>query len=1159
MMNDRLIAGRYRIEELLGEGGLARVFRATDLLTGKSAALKKAHPDDPSAREAIIREYSFASLHNHPALVSPYSLIDDSDGALIVMPLIEGNNLGAWWNSASLDTDPDEGKSRVDEIIASILECAAFIHFSGYIYNDFKPSNLMVTGDIVFDGTNNAMPVLLDYNLLTPRGGNPSRRGTLEYISPEVLKGDPPGIPSDLYSIGAMIHTLFTGLPLFPSSSDSELIRLVTESGSIDFSRIPSRFKEGVETLLARDPGQRPRDAQEAARILGLDKQFRALLRSRIGYYLSAGTPPFAAELESCFKDYLRGKSEKILLIRGLNHSMNISNYLAMKPEIDGSETCRICAGYNDDTTATILDDFLNRITTGIQQRFFLFVDNLEELNDQNIRRLKLIASSCGGVPVIAGARRWLDFDLPYVLFDPLHNKTRHSAATEVLKALLNQPELNFDYDRLSDATGGDPELIYHHLIRAANEGRLDLLSGTQQYDHQETDKLTPGEEKAIGWMCDLLSASEKTVMSKLSVWGDKIPMLLLTELNEDEQEIINRLMESGHLVQEKDSVVFPSGDSRDLIYSRISPDDKKILHHYWARVVEKRLVDTDEYLEATAYHWGRSDDIYRGFEANLTAAEEYLRGGELSRAKGIAGILLSISERGGGLKSRALEIYADIAKAEGDYKDAREKYIRLLWNLRLERDENLEARTLKNLGDLYRSLRVPSKALFYTRRALSLFAGLSDEQGMADCLNNMGLAYWVDEQYQQALDSFNSALAENKRLGNYSELAKIQSNLGIIKDIVGETRDVAGHFVHALEHARQAEDPRLQAPISNNLGFFLIRRGDLDTAQEHLLNALEISERIGYTEEIINSLTNLGLCYLRLGDLFKSVESNQRAQEMANSFGNKRLAADAELHLTEACILMGNFSLADTVLSSIESDKVYVEDKTLKSQVDLLRSRWRVNLGYYEKAKKTAEAIFSEADRAGNTRLKLEAELVIGEAQMISKPEKALSNLSVLIEETGKFGHGDLAEAAGLLSADIYIRAKDRYNAEGWIEKSLSGRKPPRKTYIEASILAAELSYLNSRYDNAIDKLTEIESIAAASGFIPLALKSSVVLGEIFTSCLKLSRAKEAFGRAIEYREKMLSALPENVPVAFPLKLPAMIRLEAGLARIDEKAFLRV
>jgi tetratricopeptide (TPR) repeat protein len=255
----------------------------------------------------------------------------------------------------------------------------------------------------------------------------------------------------------------------------------------------------------------------------------------------------------------------------------------------------------------------------------------------------------------------------------------------------------------------------------------------------------------------------------------------------------------------------------------------------------------------------------------------------------------------------------------------------------------------------------------------------------------------------------------------------------------------------------------------------------------------------------------------------------------------------------------MGNFSLADTVLGSIEFDKVYGEDKTLKSQVNLLRSKWYVNLGYYEKSTAIAKAVFSEAEKAGDTRLRLEAGLVIGEAQITSEPTRALSSLVVLAQEAERIGHVDLAEAAGLLLADIYIRAKDRYNAEGWIEKSLSGRKLPRKTYIEASILAAELSYLNSRYDNAIDKLTEIESIAAASGFIPLALKSSVVLGEIFTSCLKLSRAEDAFERAIEYKEKLLSALPEKVPATILLRLPAMTRLEVGLAEIKEKAFLRV
>jgi tetratricopeptide (TPR) repeat protein len=1159
MMNDRLLAGRYRMERVLGQGGIARVYRASDVLTGRAVALKESPPGDPSARAAIIDEYKFASLHQHPALVSPYSLINGSDAAFIVMALVEGADLKTWWNSAILNLDPDRMESQADEIMASILECAAFIHFSGYIYNDFKPANFIVVDEVAARVANCARPVLLDYNLVTPKGENPSRRGTLEYISPEVLKGNPPEVTSDLYSIGATIYELLIGAPPFSSTSDSELIKLITETGEIDFSRVPPRFGKGMEALLSRNPEQRPRDAQKAAEILGLDNRFRALFGSRIGFYLSAGTPPFAAELDTSFNDYLRGMSGKVFLIRGLSHSMTASNYLVSKLEIDGYEVYRIPTGYDNDTAAVILDDFLKRAGSDLPGKIFLLVDSLEELNARNIKKLKVIAGLFKSIPVAAGAGRWFESGLPHILFDPLRNQTRRSATAETLKAFLKQPELDFDYDLLSDAAGGDPELVYHHLIRAADEGRLNLLSGSQEYDLRIADRPIPGAERTIERMFDMLSKDQQTVISKLSVWSDRIPMLLLTELNENEQKIINRLIESGHLIQEKDSVAFPSGDSRYWVYSRISPEERESLHRYWAEAAEKRLEETNEYLEAAAHHWGLSDDIIRGFKANLAAATEYLKAGELSRARIFAKTLLSLSEKGGGSRLAALEIYADIAKAEGDYEDAGEKYIKLLCCLRVEGDENLKAKTLKDLGDLNRSLRIPAKALFYIKKALAAYKRLSNEQGIADCLNNMGLTYWVDEQYQKALDSFYHALEANERLGNFRELAKIQSNLGIIKDIMGKTGDVAPHFLSALDHARQAEDPRLQALISNNLGFFLIRQGDFETARKHLQEALEMSERIGYTEEIINSLTNLGLCYLRLGDLFKSVENNQKAQELANSFGNKRLAADAELHLTEACILMGNLSLADNVLASIESARIYTEDKTLKSQVDLLRSKWLVNSGYFEKAIRTAEVVSFEAARAGNGRLRIEAGLVIGEAQMISEPNKALSNLVVLAEQAGELGHDDVAEEAGRLLAETYLAIKDLFNAEGWIERSLSGRNSPRRIYIEASILSAELWYLKGRYDDAVEKLTEIESIAAASGFIPLALRSAVVLGEIFISCLKISRAKEAFGRAAEYREKMLSALPQNVPAAVLLKIPAMVRLEAGLARINEKEFLRV
>jgi len=422
-----------------------------------------------------------------------------------------------------------------------------------------------------------------------------------------------------------------------------------------------------------------------------------------------------------------------------------------------------------------------------------------------------------------------------------------------------------------------------------------------------------------------------------------------------------------------------------------------------------------------------------------------------------------------------------------------------------------------------------------------------------------MGLTYWVDEQYERALEAFSQAFEFNEKLGNHLELAKIQSNLGIIKDILGSTREVAGHFLKARRHASEANDPRLEALIANNLGFFFIRQGEYKNAAGHLQDALAISERIGYMEGIIHSLSNLGLCHLRSGDLFVAVDCNQKALDTAESYGNKHQAASAETYLVEACILMGNYSLADKVLNTIEADRVFIEDKSLRPQVELLRSKLQSALGIVREASRLAMRLHDEADLVGDSRLGLEAKLSLAGAIIIENEEEALRILLEVVEKSSALGHSDLVSAAAIMLADIDISKNDFSGAEGWIERAISSSNLTKEIYIKAKILSAELAFGKKKHDEALDILIEMESISAVSGFIPLALRASVIVGEIFVSCSKIAKAEEAIARASSYRARLLSAIPKRELLSFYEGTRDMLRLKRVAAELDKKELFEI
>ncbi|MEE9554080.1 MAG: serine/threonine-protein kinase [candidate division Zixibacteria bacterium] len=1152
-MDDRLIKGRYKLLGLTGEGGLARVFRAVDNFTDNEVAVKEIRDDDPAVIESVEREYRFAALNSHPSLVPTLSICRDSKSVITVMPFIEGIDLRTFPNRCSMN------EYQIDRIIVSLLEAAAFIHFSGHIYNDFKPENILISGDIKEGSRKIPRLVLLDYNLISAIGENVSKRGTIEYVAPEILLGQQPDLYSDLYSLGVVIYELLSGAVPFSSKSTDKLIKLITEDGSIDYSKIPEKYRDGLRALLARDIAQRPSGAREAAGTFSLESIFDSLYRTRIDHYLSAGIPPFNRDLAVSFESYLKGMSCKIFSIRSLNHNRMAINYLAAEYELRGYNVWRIGPEMRPDNALDYLKKIKSWRNDYSDGKSILLIDHLEALDNTVLSYLRSTAGPANGLPVAAGVNRWIEPAISTDVFDPLKNQTKIGATATSLKAYLKKEDLDFNFDDLSRCSGGDPTMVYLHLKYALLENGPVTLS--KSFDDRIRIEALPvtARDKIIARIFDSLRDDQIDILKKLSVWGDSIPMLILAALGRGKQMLIDELLKSGRLIPEKDAVSFSSGNARDFVCESVPDEEKRRYHGFWAEAVEEWLSETDDYIESAACHWGGSEDICRGYKANYIAALEFFKKGELSKAEFYADKTQVLAEAGGGSVADSLAVYADIYKEKGDYRSARVKYLELLRNIRLKGDKEFEAKTDKNLGDLYRSIRKTRKAVYYINAALKLYMELGDDQGVADCNNNIGLTYWIDEQYDKALESFSKAFEANRKVNNQRELAKIQSNQGIIKDIVGKTKEVADHFIKALRYASESDDPRLEALISNNLGYFYIRQGEYKEANKYLRATLAISEKIGYTEGVINSLSNLGLSYLRSGDLFAAVDFDQKALETAESLGSRHLAASAELYLAEACILMGNYSLADSVLSSIEAGKAIEEDKSLKSQTELLRSGLMISLGDTCSAHDFAARVLLEAESVGDTRLKIEAELSLARAFLDDRKHGALVGLSEAAETASTLGHDDLLSAAGILLASFYTLKEDFFNAEGWLDRVLLSQDLTRESLIKAKILVSDLYRLNGRYDDALEILYEIESLAAVSGFVPLAFRAAVILSEIFLACSKLSRLKETIDRALSYRAKLLSALPESASASTLEQTSYMKRFSSVITKTDNKVFLSV
>ncbi|MFC7845162.1 serine/threonine-protein kinase [Streptomyces sp. NPDC057382] len=262
----RVIAGRYRLEEKLGRGGMGVVWRATDRLLGRSVAVKELPYDDTlSAAEArrqrdrTLREARAVAQLSHPHIIVVHDVVEDDERPYIVMELVEGGTLA----------DRLAGQGPVDAAEAArigvdLLGALRAAHASGVLHRDLKPDNVLLE-----DGTDRV--VLTDFGIAQVQGAptlteNGSFVGSPEYTAPERMSGVRTGPESDLWSLGALLCAALSGESPFHRDSLGGVLHAVVV-GDIRPPAEAGPLLPVVHGLLERDPDRRL-DADRAERML---------------------------------------------------------------------------------------------------------------------------------------------------------------------------------------------------------------------------------------------------------------------------------------------------------------------------------------------------------------------------------------------------------------------------------------------------------------------------------------------------------------------------------------------------------------------------------------------------------------------------------------------------------------------------------------------------------------------------------------------------------------------------------------------------------------------------------------------------------------------------------------------------------------------------
>jgi serine/threonine-protein kinase len=258
--------GDYQIVDVLGHGGMGKLFRVRNLISDRLEALKIIAPDlsrNPELADRFLREIKVHASLDHPNIAALRTAMRVGDQFAMVMELVEGKDLGE-----KLHDEPLEIRTAVD-IADQVLSALAFAHARGVIHRDIKPANIMVTPAGLVKLTDFGIAHTMGDPRFTATG---IALGSLFYMSPEQVSGQAVDGRADLYSLGVTLYHMVTGRRPFdgdagPAILAAQMIMTPKPPDGLN-PQIPAALSATILRAMEKEPAKRFQSAEEFHSVL---------------------------------------------------------------------------------------------------------------------------------------------------------------------------------------------------------------------------------------------------------------------------------------------------------------------------------------------------------------------------------------------------------------------------------------------------------------------------------------------------------------------------------------------------------------------------------------------------------------------------------------------------------------------------------------------------------------------------------------------------------------------------------------------------------------------------------------------------------------------------------------------------------------------------
>jgi hypothetical protein len=265
------LGDRYVVEDLLGQGGMSTVYKATDPNLNRVVAIKMIHPHLSSNPDFVVRfreEASAVAQLRHPHIIRVFDFDNDGDVYYMVLEFVPGEPL---YDRLKRMNETNRRMSVTDavRVAAQVCDAAEYAHQRGMVHRDIKPANIML--DI------HGQAILMDFGIAKIVGGQHQTAtgatlGTAVYMSPEQIRGEQVDGRADIYSIGVTLFEMMSGRPPYEADSAMTLMMMHLNDPVPDLRELrpdtPGDLVDIIRKALAKDRSERFQSAAEMAAAL---------------------------------------------------------------------------------------------------------------------------------------------------------------------------------------------------------------------------------------------------------------------------------------------------------------------------------------------------------------------------------------------------------------------------------------------------------------------------------------------------------------------------------------------------------------------------------------------------------------------------------------------------------------------------------------------------------------------------------------------------------------------------------------------------------------------------------------------------------------------------------------------------------------------------